>query len=138
MVRLVNGIPRYSVDEYLRMQDLSRNFGTKQSKTPDIKPANKYHAEKVIIDGIVFASKLEGRRYEQLKLMLYGGLIEWFHCQPSFVLPGGVRYRPDFIVRDMQGLIWVEDTKGRDTKDFVIKRKLFEQCYRGLELRIIR
>lgn len=138
MVRVVNGIPRYSVDEYLRMQDLSRNFGTKNTKAPEIKPSNKYHAEKTTVDGIIFDSKLEARRYEQLKLLKHAGQIAWFHCQPSFVLPGGVRYRPDFIVMDPAGLIWIEDAKGKETKEFVIKRKLFEQCYQGLELRIIR
>lgn len=38
-----------------------------------------------------------------------------FGIQPSFVLPGGIRYRADFIVCDKTGLIWVEDVKGVET-----------------------
>ena len=63
--------------------------------------------------------------------------IRWYHRQPSFHLTGGVRYRPDFIVCDMHGQIWVEDAKGHPTKDFIIKAKQYRELYPDLPLKII-
>lgn len=147
MPRNVNGVEHYSLAEYRRLiNDQSSEYKSENmlsrpksaSQPEDIKPKNKYHAQKTEVDGIVFDSKLESERYKQLKLLKHSGEIRWFNLQPSFTLPGRVRYRPDFIVCDNEGLIWVEDAKGRETKDFIIKKKQFRECYRGMELRIIK
>lgn len=73
-----------------------------------------------------------------LKALKASGNILWFSRQPSFLLPGGVRYMPDFLVCDAAGLIWVEDVKGVETEAFKIKKKLWEDAFPGLELRVIR
>lgn len=97
----------------------------------------KYRNVKTEVDGITFDSKAEARRYSELKLLRRADEIRWFSCQPSFLLPGGIRYRPDFIVYDGE-TIWVEDVKGMETQAFKLKRRLWDATYEGLELRIIR
>ncbi len=148
MPRTVNGTEHFSLAEYRQLlkQDesgekrISKSFdSTRSAPSPEaVKPKNKYHAKKTLVDGITFDSKLESERYKQLKFMKHANEIRWFNLQPSFTLPGGIRYRPDFIVCDINGLIWVEDAKGRETKEFIIKKKQFKEYYQGLELRIIK
>ena len=107
----------------------AKHYSTKQ---------NKYHNQKTIVDGITFDSKAEARRYCELKNLKAYRRINWFTRQPSFLLPGGIRYRPDFMVRDANGRIWVEDVKGMETKEFKLKRKLWDETYPGLPLKIIK
>lgn len=102
------------------------------------KPANKYHAVKTTVDGITFDSKAEARRYGELKLMHRAGEIRGFGIQPSFVLSGGIRYRPDFIVCGKDGTVWAEDVKGVETQAFKLKRKLWEKEYPWLPLRVVK
>lgn len=104
---------------------------------PNFKAPNKYGAKKTVVDGITFDSKAESRRYQQLKLMQQAGEIIGFTRQPSFILPGGIRYMPDFLVCDKDMKIWVEDVKGFETQAFKIKRKLWDETFWWLPLRII-
>lgn len=105
----------------------------------------KYHNKKVVIDGIEFHSKKEGRRYCELLLLQRAGAITDLHRQVEFVLipaqrepdtigvRGGVKkgkvieqkcsYIADFVYTE-NGKTVVEDTKGFKTKDYIIKRKL--------------
>jgi len=99
---------------------------------------NKYHNQKTKVDNITFDSKAEARRYCELKFLKAAGKIQWFWPQPSFVLPGGVRYRADFMIRGADGRIWIEDVKGVETKEFKLKRKLWDESYPGLPLRILK
>ena len=107
---------------------------------------NKYSADKVTIDGIQFASKREARRYRDLLLLWNAGEIFDLRMQVKYVLipaqrepdtigPKGGRkpgkliehelsYVADFVYKDKDGNVIVEDTKGFRTKDYVIKRKL--------------
>lgn len=83
--------------------------------------ANKYGAVPVVIDGIRFASGLEGRRYRQLKLMELAGEIRGLQLQVRFPLMVGVAkiatYVADFVyLRDGQRVI--EDAKGKQTAIF--------------------
>ncbi|MCL2215428.1 MAG: DUF1064 domain-containing protein [Defluviitaleaceae bacterium] len=99
---------------------------------------SKYRNIKTEVDGINFDSRAEARRYGELKMLRQAGEIKGFMLQPSFTLPGGIRYRPDFMVCDMDGTVWVEDVKGMETKEFKIKKKLWEAQYPWLELRLIK
>jgi len=103
-----------------------------QEQTP-----RKYRNVKTTVDGITFDSRAEANRYIELKTLRAAGKISGFDIQPSFVLDGGVRYRPDFIVCDNAGMVWVEDVKGVETQAFKLKRKLWEQRYPWMELRVI-
>lgn len=99
---------------------------------------SKYHNIKCECDGITFDSKAERKRYIELGMMKQAGLIRWFNRQPSFLLPGGVRYRPDFIVCGQDGRIWVEDVKGMATAAFKIKQKLWRETYPDMWLEVIK
>ena len=83
----------------------------------------KYHNKKTIIDGIKFDSKLEAKRYQELKEMEEKGLIRALVLQPKFQLipkfqANGKTYRKctyiaDFSYYDVKtGKTFVEDAKG--------------------------
>lgn len=95
----------------------------------------KYGNKKTIIDGFEFDSKLEARRYCELKLLLRSGAITELTLQKIFVLQeafiyDGKKERPityvsDFYYKDKFGNEIVEDTKGFKTDIYRIKRKMF-------------
>jgi hypothetical protein len=130
---------RMSIEQY---KGITRSDGTAsrrpKSPLPGVAPRAKYGNIKTERRGRLFDSKAEADRYDELVLLKRTGDIQGFACQPSFVLHGGIRYRPDFIVCDEFGFVWVEDVKGFETKDFIMKRKLWEEDYPWMELRIIK
>lgn len=99
---------------------------------------NKYNAVKTEVDGITFDSKAEAKRYSELKLMKQAGEIRWFNRQPSFLLTGGIRYRPDFIVCDKDYKLWVEDVKGMSTQVFRMKQKMWAEMYPDIPLEVVK
>lgn len=103
---------------------------------------NKYKAKKAVIDGIVFDSRKEAKRYTELKKLEEMGSIRnlslqvQFELIPSFeiVIDGKKRkrrpitYVADFVYyRDDEKVI--EDVKGLRTPVYKIKKKLFEYRY---------
>lgn len=110
----------------------------------------KYHNRKTVVDGIVFDSRREARRYGELKLLERIGRITELRLQvpfelvpvqraistsvykrgakagqlkPGTVIESAVKYVADFTYIE-DGKLIVEDTKGAKTKDYIIKRKL--------------
>lgn len=89
---------------------------------------------------MVFDSKKEGARYQELKLLDYAGKISDLQMQVQFdLLPAtkterGVKYIADFVYIE-NGNVIVEDTKGLRTRDYVIKRKIFKLKYPDYEFR---
>lgn len=108
---------------------------------------SKYKNKKVQIDMYIFDSIAESRRYKELALLEKAGEIENLQLQPKFLLQESfkkngktyrkIEYIADFMYEE-KGKVIVEDVKGMETKEFKIKRKLFEYNYPGLELRIIK
>lgn len=116
---------------------------------------NKYHSEKVTVDGETFDSRKEARRWQELRLLQKAGQISELRRQVKFVLiptqravdtrgpKGGVikgkvlerevAYIADFVYTE-DGKTVVEDTKGMKTKDYIIKRKLMRFVY-GIGIR---
>jgi hypothetical protein len=94
----------------------------------------KYGNQPTVIDGQRFDSKLEGRYYQDLKHLRRAGLVKWFTRQVPFILPGGVRYRVDFLVVYPDG-IEVIDCKGRDTQESRNKRRQVRELY-GVEVKL--
>lgn len=105
---------------------------------------SKYGNRKTEIDGIVFDSAKEARRWQELKLLERSGQIMNLQRQVPFVLiPKQVRdgkviarpvvYKADFVYTEGDREI-VEDTKGFRTKEFIIKRKLLLWQY-GIEVK---
>ena len=111
--------------------------------------ANKYRNQKIEIDGEVYDSIKELRRYQELKLMLDAGEIEDLQRQVKYILiptqrepdtvgkRGGIKkgkliekecaYWADFVYKDKTtGKIVVEDVKSDITRttEYKIKRKL--------------
>lgn len=109
----------------------------------------KYGNKKAVVDGIVFDSRKEARRYAELKMLERAGQISHLELQKEFVLipaqyeqlsrdeyikgkgkktrgrciERACKYKADFYYLE-NGRQVVEDTKGYRTKDYIIKRKL--------------
>ena len=137
------------------MSDFFANFSEDTRKlNPEVidivrnssKRKHKYNAQKAEIDGIVFDSKKEARRYLVLKGYENTGVIENLKLQPRYELQGkfkdstGNKHRAITFVADfeyeVEGKTIVEDTKGVETAVFKIKKKLFLFKYPHLTLRI--
>lgn len=108
------------------------------------KPQGKYGNQKEVrqVNGneIIFDSRKEARRYDELYLLWKAGRIREFKLQPEFTIseayttPEGVKVRPikyraDFSYEEQVGEHWrkvVEDVKSEATKTRVyeIKKKL--------------
>jgi len=111
----------------------------------------KYHVsppEERILDGILFASKAEMKRYGELKFLERAKKIKDLTVQPKFVLleaferhgvhHQAIHYVGDFLYYDneLKRKI-VEDVKGVETEVFRLKKKLFAYNH-NLELRIVK
>lgn len=111
----------------------------------------KYHNTKIQVDGIKFDSKLEAKRYGQLKLMEHAGVIRDLELQPEYELIPSFKkngktwrrtvYRADFrYVRSEDDKTIIEDVKGSTaviTDVFRLKQKLFEYRYPELTIKIV-
>ena len=108
---------------------------------------SKYNSKKTVVDGMVFDSLKEARRYGVLKALEKAGEIQGLRRQVEFLLipeqrepdtigkRGGVHrgkiierkccYVADFVyMRNQPHELVVEDAKGIRTHDYIIKRKL--------------
>lgn len=99
--------------------------------------ASKYRNKKTVIDGITFDSRAEGRRYENLKLAQKSGAISGLEIHKRFKLYAGIVYEADFAYVE-NGRLVAEDVKGFVTKEFRLKKRLFNADYPDIELRIIK
>jgi hypothetical protein len=104
-------------------------------------PSNKFGAKKTRLDGYIFDSAMEAKRYGQLKLLLRAGEISELRIHPSW--PIRVNDKPichvelDFEYRDRLGRIHHEDVKGAMTALSSVKRKLVEASH-GIEVELLR
>lgn len=106
------------------------------------------------VDGILFDSQAEARRYGTLKLLLQAGVIIDLELQPCFDLWAampldnrwdyGCRdvalvgcYRADFRYYQRDGELIIEDVKGLATPVYKLKKKLAEACH-GIRITEIR
>lgn len=99
----------------------------------------KYNNTKTTVDGIKFDSKREATRYSELKLLERAGKITDLILQPRFeLIPkyeiNGRKVRKMEYIADFQyvenGKTVIEDAKGFKTKEYLIKKKLFEYQYK--------
>lgn len=90
------------------------------------------------VNGILFASKREARRYQQLVMLERCGEIFALTRQTAWSLD--VRgqhvcnYVDDFNYTDAAGQFVVEDVKGHLTAEYRLKKKLMLACH-GITLR---
>lgn len=96
-----------------------------------VNKAHKYNAQRAVVDGIRFQSKLESRLYERIKLRKAAGEFRppYFVRQCPFHLPGGVTYRADIVTFLADGGSEVIDAKGVLTPDGGNKIKQVEALY---------
>ena len=92
-------------------------------------PRNKYNAKPTLVDGIRFDSKKEANRYRELKLLKQAGEVVMMLLQVPFRLPGNTVYRVDFQIFWANGTVTFEDTKGRETENFKLKKRQVEELY---------
>lgn len=95
---------------------------------------SKYGAKRTEVDGIVFASKAEARRYQELRLLERAGEIERLELQPRYPLVVNTvtigTYVGDFRYLDTRnGRRTVEDVKGVRTPVYRLKCKLVKALY---------
>ena len=93
---------------------------------------HKYSAKKVTLDGYTFDSKAEGRRYEELKLLVSGRKIHGLETHPKFfVVINGQEVCK--IIMDFSyyqdGKLVVEDVKGVRTQTYRLKKRLLEATH---------
>lgn len=90
---------------------------------------SKYHNKRTVIDGKKFQSQKEGSYYAELRMMEQAKEVTRFFEQVPFELQGGIVYIADFVVLWPDGRYTVEDTKGKRTDTYIMKRKLFREKY---------
>lgn len=97
---------------------------------------SKYRNTPVTVDGIRFDSKKEAHRWHQLQLELAAGKIKKLRRQVRFSIAWEGEhicfYVGDFVY-ERDGRRCVEDTKGKRTEVYVLKRKLMRICL-GIEI----
>ena len=120
---------RWSEEQLAAYRSLQRNIREK-TPAPD-RP--KYRNKKTTIGGITFDSKLESRRYIELKRMEEGAVISVLKLQVPFALVvNGMlicKYVADFTYIDSAGRFVVEDAKGMRTRDYLLKKKLMKAVH---------
>lgn len=96
---------------------------------------NKYNNKRTEVDGVMFHSKREATRYQELKLLQASGEIQDLILQPSFELrvEGGKvvgKYFADFKYKIGMRVV-IEDVKSSATKTPVyrLKKKIVESVY---------
>lgn len=102
---------------------------------------NKYGAKKTVMDGILFDSKAEAKRYAELKLLERCGVICNLERQRKYVIVRKSRYgRELFYVADFvyeeNGKRVVEDVKSKATATPVyrLKKRLMAEIH-GIEIK---
>lgn len=139
----------------------------KTTKSDESKKMGKIKHIKTEVDGIVFDSKMESEYYQHLKELKARGVVVDFKLQPEFILQDkfiivdgqviegshpdflklkrkhkvpttqAIKYISDFEVHYIDGYVEIVDTKGIETADFKIKKKMFEYKYPNLDLNVI-
>lgn len=106
------------------------------AQTPTEKPKkSKYGAVKTEVDGIMFDSKREASRYQELRLLEQAGEITNLRLQVPYILfpknkhGRALKYIADFTYNDGNGQLIVEDAKGVKTPVYRLKRRMMAEIY---------
>lgn len=134
---------------------MTRGFYRRWAHTT--RSGKKYGNVKAEVDGKIFDSRKEARRFIELQMLLQAGAISELETQKKYILipaqrepdtvgpRGGIKpgrliehevsYIADFVYRDTEtGKTVVEDTKGVRPKEYIIKRKLMLYVH-GIRIR---
>ena len=124
---------------------LDAGMGKLSSEKKVAQKESKYGNKKVEVNGILFDSKKEARRYLELTALEAAGEIRDLKRQVSFLLIPSqridgkvvekeVRYVADFAYYDKSGSYVVEDVKGYKTPEYRLKKKML-LFFLGIQLR---
>lgn len=109
------------------------------NKTKNKKTVNKFHNKKIKVDGIVYDSTKEYERHCYLKILEKAGDISnlRFHKDSITLIEDPlVKYIPDFCYIENGNNI-VEDFKGMQTKEFILKKKMIISMIKKGSLKIV-
>jgi hypothetical protein len=97
---------------------------------PWARPGGKYGIaapERRTYRGVLYASRAEMLRAEELELMLRAGELRGWTRQVPFLLAPPLRYVVDFLVFHRDGRVWAEDVKGVETPAFRANVRLWRE-----------
>ena len=94
----------------------------------------KYNAKKTEVDGRVFDSRAEARRYSELCLLEKIGEISELECQPKINVEVNGKHICNYIadfryINNQSEYEVIEDVKGIKTPVYRLKKKLVEALY---------
>ena len=126
--------------DYARMVDKARRpvaaYRTGGEASNSQMSTSKYRNRKTVVDGLVFDSKKEARRWQELQLMEGSGRVTGLMRQVRYdFVVNGVKlgfYKADFVYYDYGELV-VEDVKGMKTPVYNLKKKLMSACH-GIDI----
>jgi hypothetical protein len=110
---------------------------------------SKYGAKKTQVDGHVFDSIAESRRYRELMLLKRSGVVTEVELQPVYTLMEGrlnkatgkkvssIKYKADFLVTYADGHQEIEDVKGYKTAVYQLKKRMFMIKFPDLQIKEI-
>ena len=115
--------------------------GSDKSVAPLAHRTSKYNNKKTIVDGIIYVSKGEANRAQELQLLLAYKQIQNLEMQvriPCIINDKKVfTYVADFVYIDSKtGEKIIEDFKGMETSVFKLKRKILEA--QGVKITIVK
>ncbi len=125
-------------EEWLAQRLQFRQTPPAASQTPSKAIPRKYRNQPTSVDGLLFDSKKESQRYQQLHLLERVGAIKDLVLQPMYDLiacNGEIvgRFTPDFQYFSLElGRLVVEDIKSPITKRetaYNLRKRLFEACH---------
>ena len=109
---------------------------------------SKYKSVKTEVDGIIFDSKKEAKRYKELRLLEKEGLVSNLKLQVPYLLCPAqlgadyngkqitlrreMKYIADFVYK-VDGVEVINDAKGYRTKEYKQKKNLMKKIY-GIEI----
>jgi hypothetical protein len=121
-----------SLDDIMKNDDIARlNPGLVAQPQPK---TSKYHNKRTESNCTVYASGREAKRAGELALLKRCGEVFCYFEQVPFKLAGGITYVADFVICWKDGRYTVEDAKGMKTKEYIQKKKLFEERYAPIKI----
>ena len=113
----------------LTTSQYNKLVGQKEQSLSKKKKTNKYHNKHITRDGISFDSIAEYERYQFLLLLEKSKEISnlrYHKKEDNIILQKDpqIIYEPDFVYVNKDGETIIEDLKGAQTKEFILKKKI--------------
>ena len=110
--------------EYLSGGGKATWGGTRSERT------GKFNNKKVLHDGQTYDSMAEFKFKLYLDMLIALGVVAWYTRQVAFWLPGGKKYKCDYLVVMAAGVTRIVDVKGVETDVFKLKQSVIQSTHR--------